>query len=183
MTGFELLAPLLLMVVFGALDVGLRNRVPSVDPRPFTELKRGYRLPCRVFESDLVSSDASVISGAWCAPIAFAPTTAASVVQVMDTLATRAGLPRPVTLASNLGQTSSGSSVGAEQQGGPPHTVSLERSFVAGESVLGFGTVAELKTWLAANPGRAGVAIVFGDTREIVQADGSVGPAQVRAPA
>ena len=57
---------------------------------------------------------------------------------------------------------------------GPP----VECGADASRCVLGFASVDELKAWVRAFPGRAGLAVVFGDTTSTTLPDGSSAAAQ-----
>ena len=164
-TSCELLAPLLLMLVMSAMDVSTRATPPSTRPVPFSELS-GQMLPCLVFDHETgIYGYGLPIPGAWCIPLLFAPTTSPAVLKIMTSVAARNGYTPPFEL------------IGSQTKQGVPTARRIDgvkENFEHGASMIGFRTVGDLKQWVAMNPGRAGVGVIFGDSTLVEQRDGEI---------
>ena len=114
------------------------------------------------------------IPGAWCVPILLAPSTSTEVMDLMGTVASRNGFASPVL----YGDMPEGSLV--EDNDAYPTVCSGE---VGSGCILAFETVPLLKAWLNANQGRAGAAVIFGDTLEGTDPEGNPTIEQVPRPA
>ena len=159
----ELLTPVIIMCVLGLVDRETRSSSDDLDPQPFLHLHQGVQAPisCLVFDSEKGRYGLGfAIPRAWCVPIVFAPAASDEVVQVMQRLQQRHGYDR--TSIFNATEQPTAETNAPEACGGTTRCV------------LGFDTVPLLRSWLAAHPGRAAIALVFGDSHAIPMPDGTL---------
>ena len=162
-TACEFLAPICCMLLLGILDHQVRYGRPEVTPGAFASFKRNEGpLPCLVFDDQSgIYGYGLPITGAWCVPVLFAPTTAPDVMQIMGRAASLNGYAAPANFSGD-----------ASIPGGPVACGGESRTATR-QCMLGFSSVSAMKVWLKANPGRAAVGIVFGDTSRLVAGDGT----------
>ena len=199
LTFCELLAPLVVMCVLGTIDLSvstglekhqflrplniflltsrafehvceqLKFQPPTATQVPFLTLSSTPPAPleCRVFDNeDGRFGYRKPIPGAWCVPLLFVPTTSPEVMDLMTTVATRNGFATPVKFKDDGNANALATQTYPEACG--------RASYPAGTGcMLGFETTAELKEWCKSNPGRAGSAVLFGDSRESEDAEGN----------
>ena len=103
----------------------------------------------------------------------YAPTGVTDIDEVMTLVAQRNGYDVQVAFDGDT------SSVGAPPQCGAAGASEFDKTR---RCLLGFASVPAMTAWLSANQGRAGVGIVFGDTTETENADGTTTIAQARVP-
>lgn len=168
-TACEVAAPLIIMLIIGILDIIVKNDPVNPRPPPFASFKSELPFPCRVFDSDEGIFGYGVpIPSAWCVPLAYAPANVADVDEIMTTVATRNGYNAPVVVNRAYDT--------VNEPGGivPPECAgSGNDREKTSKCMLGFKDVPALKDWLRAHPGRTGVAVVFGDSTETENADGT----------
>lgn len=169
------LSPCIIICVVGILSIALDEaRLPTLRPSPFLTLKDAPNAsPCLVF-GDQSDGRGQLNPEAWCVPVLYAPSGVPDVETIMSTVATRNGYDAP-----SAASTADASLSGAPPSCGAQAAASASERERTSACMLGFSTVAALKTWVAANPGRAGLGVVFGDTTEVAQPDGSVTIAEV----
>ena len=165
----ELLAPVIVMLVFGILDAMLKYSPPSATQEPFLSLTSATPTPleCLVFDNEGGKYGyRKPIPGAWCVPILFVPSTAPDVVSLMTTVATRNGFNAPTLFAD-------GADADLTAADAYPDACGADGSPLGTGCVLGFETTEKMKEWAKSNPGRAGAAVLFGDSREVEDAQGN----------
>ena len=169
LTFCELLAPLVVMCVLGSIDVALKFQPPTATQEPFLTLSSTPPAPleCRVFDNeDGRFGYRRPIPGAWCVPLLFVPTTSPEVMALMKTVATRNGFSAPTLFKSGTN-----ADVTAKQS--YPAACGLASNPAGAGCMLGFETTQEMKDWCKNNPGRAGAAVLFGDSKESVDIEGN----------
>ena len=159
------------MLLIGLLDILVKTSPADPHPAPIATFSSGSPFPCRVFDSDEGQYGYGVpIPGAWCVPLLYAPANVSDVKEIMTTLAARNGYQPPVQFEGDLDEV------------GPPSACQSSPTASSGAydstCVLGFQDVDSMRRWLGAHKGRAGFGIVWGDTTETTNADGSTSIAQ-----
>ena len=156
------------MALVGILNLALPAQLPLLAASELTKLDNNGAspFPCHVFDRENgIHGFGKPIPRAWCVSAVYAPSSSADVAKVMSTVAARNGFAAPAAHNSEDEPLVDGSPAACADS--------------TSTCMLGFATVGALKAWVAENPGRVGVGIVFGDTSNVRALDGSISTAQV----
>lgn len=187
----ELIAPVLVVVLLGILNVSVSYPSPEVGTQAIDRLASdatvnshwdGGNFQCRVFDDRVGKFGYGLqIPGAWCIPLIFAPATG-EMMEVMRLVAAKNGFNAPKVMQNiNYDEFEDAPeeerSIWDRDRGRmPDECVSQyywdqDRWWRGGEDdeqvdfrcMLGFPDVLTMKKWIKARPGRVGVAVAWGD--------------------
>ena len=149
---FELLMPLLLVVLLGLVDLAFTTEAPRLatletltsDPSTPPPIR------CQVFDSEYGSFGYGqpLPEDRWCVPLVFAPLLHGGALAVMREVASRNGYSAPASFRDQLFS----------------QPQNIRSPAALRKSIIGFDSIDEMKSWLREHQGRVALGVVFGES-------------------